>query len=47
MAFGRVVRGMSVIRAVEKVECVNERPLTKVLIDRAKSLDLESPFDLK
>ena len=47
VAFGRVIRGMNVIRAVDRVDCVNERPLAKVIIDKAKSVDLESPFDLK
>ena len=47
VAFGRVVRGMGVVRRVEATPCVNERPEEPVKVDKSGIVDLTSTFDLK
>ena len=47
VAFGRVVRGMDVIRAIESSECTNERPEDPIKVEKSGVVDLSSTFDLK
>lgn len=47
VAFGRVVRGLSHIRSINAVECVNERPEEPVQVVKCGQVDLTSVFDLK
>lgn len=46
VAFGRVIRGMSVIRSLDSLETANDRPLTKVVVDKSGVVDLKTVTDL-
>jgi peptidyl-prolyl cis-trans isomerase-like 6 len=47
VAFGRVVRGMAVIRKIESVPCLNERPEDPVKIEKSGAIDLTSTIDVR
>ena len=47
VAFGRVVRGMGLIRKIGGVACVNERPEEPIKVEKAGRVDLNSVHDLK
>jgi len=47
VGFGRVVRGMDVVRKVEAAPCVNERPEEPVRVDKCGPIDITSTYELK
>ena len=44
VAFGRVVKGVGALRAINKLETRNERPVESVSIAGAGVIDLERPL---
>ena len=47
VAFGKVVRGLAVMRAIEQAPCIYERPEDPIKIEKAGEVDLSSVFDIK
>merc|ERR1711915_797835 len=46
VVFGKVLKGMSVVRAVEKVRTANDRPIEEVKIADCGVIEVETPFSV-